>query len=142
MVGMYHSHHTSLTRSPTGCSARSSSVTTPSPPACEASTGVRSRWSLNDSGTIGFSLNGKSFPATEPYVAKQGDKVIVHYMNEGLMAHPMHLHGQTSTVIAKDGYPLPDGPATRATRQHRTRRALTVRLRDGSPARGCGTATS
>jgi len=27
-------------------------------------------------------------------------------MNEGQMAHPMHLHGLGQLVIAKDGYPL------------------------------------
>ena len=62
---------------------------------------------LNDSGTIGLSLNGKSFPATAPVVAKQGDWVEVPYLNEGAMAHPMHLHGMAQLVIAKDGYPVP-----------------------------------
>ena len=62
---------------------------------------------LNDTGTIGFSLNGKSFPATAPIVAKLGDWVEVHYMNEGVMAHPMHLHGPAQMVIAKDGFPVP-----------------------------------
>jgi FtsP/CotA-like multicopper oxidase with cupredoxin domain len=28
-------------------------------------------------------------------------------MNEGLQIHPMHLHGLPQTVIAKDGWPLP-----------------------------------
>jgi FtsP/CotA-like multicopper oxidase with cupredoxin domain len=28
-------------------------------------------------------------------------------MNEGVQAHPMHLHGLAQTVIAKDGFPLP-----------------------------------
>ena len=28
---------------------------------------------LNDAGVIGFSLNGKSFPATAPVIAKQGE---------------------------------------------------------------------
>lgn len=64
---------------------------------------------LNDAGNIGFSLNGKSFPATEPYSYKVGDKVIVHYANEGQMAHPMHLHNQPGTVIAKDGFLLSEG---------------------------------
>ena len=64
---------------------------------------------VNDAGNIGFSLNGKSFPATKPYSYKVGDKVVVHYMNEGLMAHPMHLHNQKGTVIAKDGYLLAEG---------------------------------
>ena len=64
---------------------------------------------LNDAGNIGYSLNGKSFPATAPFVYTEGDKVLVHYANEGQMAHPMHLHNQTGTVIAKDGYLLQPG---------------------------------
>lgn len=63
---------------------------------------------LNDAGAIGMSLNGKSFPATELYSYNQGDRVIVHYANEGLMAHPMHLHNQPGTVIARDGFMLPE----------------------------------
>lgn len=64
---------------------------------------------INDAGNLGFTLNGKSFPATQPYSYTVGDKVVVHYANEGLMAHPMHLHNQPGTVIAKDGYLLPKG---------------------------------
>lgn len=63
---------------------------------------------LNDAGTIGMSLNGKSFPATQLYSYNQGDRVIVHYANEGLMAHPMHLHNQKGTVIARDGFMMPE----------------------------------
>lgn len=61
---------------------------------------------LNDAG-IGLTINGKSFPATQPILAKLGDRIRVRYMNEGLMIHPMHLHGMYQTVIAKDGAPLP-----------------------------------
>ena len=61
---------------------------------------------LNDSGVIGYSLNGKSFPATAPIVANDGDWVLFHYFNEGTMAHPMHLHQFDQIVVAKDGYPL------------------------------------
>jgi uncharacterized cupredoxin-like copper-binding protein len=64
---------------------------------------------VNDAGVIGLSLNGKSFPATAPLVVEQGDWVEVHYMNEGLQTHPMHLHGMDQLVIAKDGEPL-DAP--------------------------------
>ncbi|NCX05212.1 MAG: hypothetical protein EBW68_05465 [Actinobacteria bacterium] len=32
---------------------------------------------LNDAGTIGLSLNGKSFPATAPYVMKIGETMLV-----------------------------------------------------------------
>ena len=61
---------------------------------------------LND-GPLGYTLNGKSFPATEPLVVKKGQKIRVRYMNEGLQIHPMHLHGMPQRVITKDGYPLP-----------------------------------
>ena len=64
---------------------------------------------LNDAGVIGLSLNGKSFPATQPYVGKLGDWVEIDYMNEGLQIHPMHQHRFPQLVIAKDGIPL-DSP--------------------------------
>ncbi|HEX6568035.1 MAG TPA: multicopper oxidase domain-containing protein [Acidimicrobiales bacterium] len=64
---------------------------------------------LNDSGTIGYSLNGKSFPATAPIAAKTGDWVLIHYFNEGGQIHPMHLHQFDQVVVAKDGFPL-DNP--------------------------------
>ena len=62
---------------------------------------------LND-GPLGFTLNGKGFPATEPIVASLGQTIRVRYMNEGLQIHPMHLHGIPQVVIAKDGFLLPD----------------------------------
>ncbi|MCC5949650.1 MAG: multicopper oxidase domain-containing protein [Nitriliruptoraceae bacterium] len=64
---------------------------------------------LNDAGNIGLSLNGKSFPATEPYVVDEGDWFVIHYYNEGLQVHPMHLHQLPQLVFAKDGFPL-DAP--------------------------------
>jgi FtsP/CotA-like multicopper oxidase with cupredoxin domain len=61
---------------------------------------------LNDAGAIGLSLNGKSFPATEPIAAKVGDWIEVHYMNEGLQSHPMHPHQFPQLIVARDGIPL------------------------------------
>jgi FtsP/CotA-like multicopper oxidase with cupredoxin domain len=61
---------------------------------------------LNDAGTIGLTLNGKAFPATDPIVTKVGQWTLVHYYNEGLQAHPMHLHHLPQLVVAKDGFPL------------------------------------
>lgn len=61
---------------------------------------------LNDSGVIGYSLNGKSFPSTAPITAKVGDWILVHYYNEGTQIHPMHLHQFDQIVVAKDGFPL------------------------------------
>ena len=57
---------------------------------------------LND-GPLGYTINGKGFPATEPIVVEQGDTVRIRYMNEGLEIHPMHLHGMRQEVIARDG---------------------------------------
>ena len=64
---------------------------------------------LNDGPLGGFTINGKGFPATQPLTAKRGEKLLIRYMNEGLMIHPMHLHGMAPLVIAKDGYlqPMP-----------------------------------
>lgn len=61
---------------------------------------------LNDSG-LGYTINGKSFPYTQPLTGRVGERVRIRFMNEGLMIHPMHLHGHPMTVFAKDGYPLP-----------------------------------
>ncbi|HEY3249046.1 MAG TPA: multicopper oxidase domain-containing protein [bacterium] len=60
---------------------------------------------IND-GPLGYTLNGKSFPATQPIVVKRGQRFRIRYMNEGSIIHPMHLHGLTQLVIAKDGRPL------------------------------------
>jgi len=62
---------------------------------------------LNDGPIGGYSLNGKSFPATQPLTAKKGEKVLIRYMNEGMMIHPMHLHGMPMTVVAHDGFLVP-----------------------------------
>lgn len=61
---------------------------------------------LNDSG-LGYTINGKGFPYTQPIIANKGDRIRIRFMNEGLMIHPMHLHGMPKLVFAKDGYPLP-----------------------------------
>jgi manganese oxidase len=61
---------------------------------------------LNDA-NLGFTINGKGFPATAPIVAKVGEKVRIRLMNEGLMIHPWHLHGMGMLVFAQDGYNLP-----------------------------------
>lgn len=57
---------------------------------------------VND-GPLGYTLNGKSFPATQPVVLKLGQRLRIRYMNEGQIIHPMHLHGLPGQVIAKDG---------------------------------------
>lgn len=61
---------------------------------------------LNDAGTIGLSLNGKAYPATDPIITTSGDNVLLTYHNQGLQIHPMHLHHLPQLVVAKDGFAL------------------------------------
>jgi manganese oxidase len=56
---------------------------------------------------MGYVINGKEFPMTEPIHMKMGERVRVRMANLGAMYHPMHLHGGFMTIIAKDGFPLP-----------------------------------
>jgi FtsP/CotA-like multicopper oxidase with cupredoxin domain len=66
---------------------------------------VESTLFLGD-GPLGYVLNGKSFPATQPIVANTGDWVLIHLANDGQMLHPMHLHGYHFEVVSQDGFPL------------------------------------
>jgi FtsP/CotA-like multicopper oxidase with cupredoxin domain len=62
-------------------------------------------WISNDE-LGGFTINGRGFPATAPIVATVGDKILIRFMNEGIMTHPWHLHGMPMHVVARDGWPL------------------------------------
>jgi FtsP/CotA-like multicopper oxidase with cupredoxin domain len=53
-----------------------------------------------------FTLNGKSFPATETINVRRGARVLLRLIGAGQFTHPMHLHGTDFRVIAKDGHPL------------------------------------
>ena len=104
-VGMYHSHDYAEHQVPDGLLGAFLVGDEPLPAGVTVSQEVP--MVLNDAGVIGLTLNGKSFPATAPTIAKLGDWVEVQYMNEGLQIHPMHLHGLPQLVIAKDGFALP-----------------------------------
>jgi manganese oxidase len=56
---------------------------------------------------MGYVINGKEFPMIEPITMRLGERVRIRMANLGAMYHPMHLHGGFMTVIAKDGFPLP-----------------------------------
>jgi manganese oxidase len=101
---MYHSHHNAAKQ--VGLGLLGAFVVEPRTKGQYDSLPVDYVMILND-GAHGYTLNGKSFPATEPIVAKLGQKIRIRYMNEGMMIHPMHLHGIHQTVIAKDGWDLP-----------------------------------
>ena len=102
---MYHSHHNAAKQ--VGLGLLGAFIIEPKKPRpIERNVALDYVMILND-GMHGFTINGKGFPATEPLVVKKGQKVRIRYMNEGMMIHPMHLHGMPMTVIDKDGYPQP-----------------------------------
>ncbi len=51
----------------------------------------------------GFTINGRSFPFTEPVIVKKGEKVRIRYINVGYQQHFMHTHSHRFTVVARDG---------------------------------------
>ena len=115
-VGMYHSHHNAQVQIPNGLAGaiiigdwKSIAMKTAGSRLKDDKDGKIDQevvMTLNDAGNIGLSLNGKSFPATAPYTAKVGETMLVHYYNEGLMSHPMHMHQPHGLVVARDGKPL------------------------------------
>jgi FtsP/CotA-like multicopper oxidase with cupredoxin domain len=101
---MYHSHHNAAVQ--VGLGLLGAFIVEPKNKAREPKVDQDVVFILND-GAHGYTFNGKSFPATQPVVAKLGQKIRIRYMNEGMMIHPMHLHGMHQTVIAKDGWDQP-----------------------------------
>jgi len=101
---MYHSHHNSAKQ--VGLGLLGAFIIEPKAKRPIENVDVDYVMILND-GMHGYTFNGKGFPATEPIVAKLGQKVRIRFMNEGMMIHPMHLHGMHMTVIDKDGWPQP-----------------------------------
>jgi plastocyanin len=95
-TNMYHSHFNAQKQVPMGLLG-ALIVADPKDPEVD----IDYNMVLND-GPLGFTLNGKGFPATEPLVVQKGDVVRIRYMNEGFLIHPMHLHGMPQEVIAKD----------------------------------------
>lgn len=111
-VGMYHSHHNAQVQVPNGLAGalligdwKTASMKAAGNRVIDTDGKAEQEviMVLNDSGTIGLSLNGKSFPATTPYSLKIGETMVVHYFNEGNMSHPMHLHQPSGLVVARDG---------------------------------------
>ena len=107
---MYHSHHNATDQ--VGRGLLGAFIVHPKDPAqrVDRKYGVSQDivWISNDS-LGGFTINGRGFPATAPLVARLGDKILVRFMNEGVMMHPWHVHGMPMRVVARDGYEL--GPA-------------------------------
>ena len=55
-----------------------------------------------------FSVNGKSFPLTQPLRIEEGDVVRIRFYGAGGATHAMHSHGHDMLVTHKDGLPLDD----------------------------------
>ena len=100
---MYHSHHNSLDQVNRGLLG--AFIVDPADSASYPAYDREYIMVLNDL-SLGFTINGKSFPATDALIAKKGERVLIRYLNEGVMNHPMHLHGMPMQVFAKDGWPI------------------------------------
>ena len=102
---MYHSHHNATDQ--VGRGLLGAFIVHPKDPAerVDRKYGVTQDivWISNDS-LGGFTINGRGFPATAPIVAKLGEKILIRFMNEGVMMHPWHLHGMPMHVVARDGF--------------------------------------
>ena len=56
-----------------------------------------------------FTINGKAFPDTELIKVRAGELVRLRLVNAGQFAHPIHVHGTSFRVVARDGHPARDG---------------------------------
>ncbi|MDP3735209.1 MAG: multicopper oxidase domain-containing protein [bacterium] len=69
---------------------------------------------MHDTGMMGavpdfntFTINGRIFPYVPKLDIKKGESVLVRFINAGTAAfHPMHLHGHSFKVVARDGFLL------------------------------------
>ena len=100
---MYHSHHNALDQVNRGLLG--AFIVDPKDPASYPRYDREYIIVLNDL-NLGFTINGKGFPATDAFTAKKGERVLFRFLNEGVFNHPMHLHGMSMSVFAKDGYPI------------------------------------
>ena len=98
---MYHSHHNATDQVGRGLLG----AFIVDPPEPQAAYDREYVWISNDT-LGGFTINGHGFPAVVPVLAAVGERVLIRFMNEGLMMHPWHLHGYSMDVIARDGIPL------------------------------------
>jgi FtsP/CotA-like multicopper oxidase with cupredoxin domain len=104
---MYHSHHNATDQ--VGRGLLGALIVDPADPTerYDEKFGVTQEYVFIHNDSLGgFTINGHGFPATVPIVAKRGERVLIRYMNEGVMMHPWHTHGFRQRVVARDGAPL------------------------------------
>ncbi|MFX3624144.1 MAG: multicopper oxidase family protein [Ectobacillus sp.] len=69
-----------------------------------------------DGNNMVYTINGKTFPNTEPIEVKKGDLVKVKLKNGSMTGdHPMHLHGHFFQVLSKNGQPIEGSPIVKDT---------------------------
>jgi manganese oxidase len=98
---MYHSHHNATDQVGRGLLG----AFIVDPPKPQVAYDREYIWISNDS-LGGFTINGHGFPAVVPVLAAVGERVLIRFMNEGVMMHPWHSHGYAMDVVARDGIPL------------------------------------
>lgn len=55
-------------------------------------------------------FNGRSFPDTPVILVREGDLVLLRFINQTAEYHPIHLHGHVMSVIAKNGRHISGSP--------------------------------
>lgn len=71
---------------------------------------------MNHGVGMAFTINGKTYPNTDPLNVKKGDKVKVKLVNKSPEdLHPMHLHGHFFQVLSKNGQPVTGSPLVKDT---------------------------
>jgi zinc transporter ZupT len=75
---------------------------------------VLSSWRILSDAENYFSINGKSYPLTKPYMVRSGQHIRIREINiSGTEFHTMHMHGHRFQVVAIDGQPV--APRNRQT---------------------------
>ncbi|HEY7995151.1 MAG TPA: multicopper oxidase domain-containing protein [Candidatus Eremiobacteraceae bacterium] len=63
-----------------------------------------SSWRIHSSSENYFSIDGKSYPLTKPFLVRKGDRVRLRTIDiSGTEFHTMHLHGHRFQIVAIDG---------------------------------------
>ncbi len=52
-----------------------------------------------------FTVDGKTFPDTPTVEVNRADVVTLTFVNDGMLEHPMHVHGHAFTVLSTNGVP-------------------------------------
>ena len=66
-----------------------------------------------------FTMNGRSYPGTQPLPAKKGERVRIRIGNLSMMSHhAIHLHGYYFKIVATDGGEIPEAAQWPETTVH------------------------